>query len=1227
MTPLLRCWAAALLCWALLSASSVSSTSPAGLVHHLPLQGSYVDVANASAVVVVQGNAAGCASFPTLGGVVVWAQSCGVGSGAVTLQLPSPVESGEVSLSTYVHVAAWQAETTFFFACNNVVSAALDCVEMWYDSVYGVLVARLNQQGTGVGVQLTLPVGQWFHIAATYSPSTQLLTVYHAGVAVGQVAVSHTTAAYGAPVLAGEGSGDAAPLVGAFSNFRVYDVALASADVATLNATDYPGASPVPPAASPIPQSSPAFSSSSTSSPALFPSSIGAPVSVPSVSSAPGLVHWLPLQGSYVDVANASAVVVVQGNAAGCASFPTLGGVVVWAQSCGVGSGAVTLQLPSPVESGEVSLSTYVHVAAWQAETTFFFACNNVVSAALDCVEMWYDSVYGVLVARLNQQGTGVGVQLTLPVGQWFHIAATYSPSTQLLTVYHAGVAVGQVAVSHTTAAYGAPVLAGEGSGDAAPLVGAFSNFRVYDVALASADVATLNATDYPGASPVPPAASPIPQSSPAFSSSSTSSPALFPSSIGAPVSVPSVSSAPGLVHWLPLQGSYVDVANASAVVVVQGNAAGCASFPTLGGVVVWAQSCGVGSGAVTLQLPSPVESGEVSLSTYVHVAAWQAETTFFFACNNVVSAALDCVEMWYDSVYGVLVARLNQQGTGVGVQLTLPVGQWFHIAATYSPSTQLLTVYHAGVAVGQVAVSHTTAAYGAPVLAGEGSGDAAPLVGAFSNFRVYDVALASADVAALTITDYPGYVAPPTTAPNVPTSTPPTPQSSSTISSSTFSSSTHSSSIYSSSAASSSAASSSAASSSIVSSSAASSSPASSSISSSTFSSSAFSSSPLSSPVTSAAAAQSSAPLARFLAALPSASTSLVRVSVIGDSIAWGLYASHPMSTSWVGVLRGRLQAVWGDGGSGFTSVTYISGYASGSNYAFGPDVAVSLVGAWGLEAGSCGNVKAYDDLNAYEAFSSTPGVTASFVVRGAQLQLFYVTQPSGAPFSVQLDGQLLLPQVNTQDANTASVSLTIHTTAAWHTLTVTHIGTSAQQLLLQGVDATNPQGIVVDLYATPGQTAQNLACSNNTIRQAGGTDGLRPAQLVLVELGINDAYAGVSAAEFGSILDSIMTHFVGVDAVFMRFSFGIIESVIGQMLYPQYLAEVPSSFNLLYDVGTLIFNNTWTEGVAIGYFGYYGDPGVSDNNPGSADATHPSDYGHLVSSNLLCPALDLNC
>ena len=299
--------------------------------------------------------------------------------------------------------------------------------------------------------------------------------------------------------------------------------------------------SPFPPSSScALPSSS---VSSSLASSSVWSSSLPS-TSSPSSSSIPGLVHWLPLHGSYDDVVDASTVVIVQGDTERCASFASVGSVTVWSQSCGLQASPASLTFPASAESGEVTLCSYIQVSAWQAENTLFFSCDAVAAGAVDCVQLWYDATYHIMAARLNVGGAGVGAMVSIQESEWFHLCTSYSTASQQLVMYYNGAEVGRVTVAHSTASYGAPVL---GGGADAPVVGFFVNFRVYSSALTSLQVATLNSTDYPSttvspgasgssSSPVP---SPVSSSMLSSSMSSSVSFSLPPSSSVSPSSSP----------------------------------------------------------------------------------------------------------------------------------------------------------------------------------------------------------------------------------------------------------------------------------------------------------------------------------------------------------------------------------------------------------------------------------------------------------------------------------------------------------------------------------------------------------------------------------------------------------------------------------------------------------------------------------------------------------------
>ena len=467
----------------------------------------------------------------------------------------------------------------------------------------------------------------------------------------------------------------------------------------------------------------------------------------------PGLVHWYPLQGDYTDVVNASTNYVVQGGASTCASFSAQPPATsAWTQSCLVGQNPASFAVTSPVESGDSTVCVYAYVPAWGQENNYFFSCDGFDGGNVDCIDLRYDYYIGLLVGRINNNGNGQGIGQRLPTQTWFHLCATYNAATTFFMSFFNGQVVNNFNVPHSTSTYGAPVLAGWGLDQSSPVVGSFVNFRQYNVALTQAQIQALAVTDYPGYTP--------PVSSTSISSSA------FSSSSGLSTGATRPYLSIGLLHWLPLNGSYIDYADSSFTPTIQGDAADCVSFafaPVCG--VAWKQGCGAGSSNApgALAFTYPTESPAVTLSVYVYVPAWSAGINYLWSCDGFVSGSADCIDVWYNGGTGQLGARLHYGGTQQMVITTLPTATWFHFAATYNTTTQLLATYVNGGLANQFFTVPTVLPLGAPVLAAEGDNSSQPTVGSFINARVYDVDLTSTAIQALTQSDYP-------TAPNLAT-------------------------------------------------------------------------------------------------------------------------------------------------------------------------------------------------------------------------------------------------------------------------------------------------------------------------------------------------------------------------------------------------------------------------------------------------------------------------
>ena len=349
------------------------------------------------------------------------------------------------------------------------------------------------------------------------------------------------------------------------------------------------------------------------------------------VPSHSALVQWLPLQGSYVNYANSSATPIPHGSTS-CYGFQTVAGTTAWTQTCGAGNPGTLAMAAYPGEVGDFTVAFYTYIQAFPQETVFFLSCNSFLGNAVDCAELYYDSVYQILVTRLNNQGAGNGLHYPIAAQKWTHMAVTYSQSGQLLNVYINGVAaISNFAVSHSTSVYGAPVIGGEGDSNANnPVQAAFTNFRQYTTVLTQPQIAALATTDAPGYTGAISTAmagggggaAPSPTSAP--KAAATSAPVTTPT----PTSAPAVAPVQGLVAYLPLQGSYTNAVTASNTPVPHGSTS-CYGFQTVAGTTAWTQTCGAGNPGTLSLSATPTESGDFTVAFYVYVQAFPQETVF----------------------------------------------------------------------------------------------------------------------------------------------------------------------------------------------------------------------------------------------------------------------------------------------------------------------------------------------------------------------------------------------------------------------------------------------------------------------------------------------------------------------------------------------------------------------------------------------------------------------
>jgi lysophospholipase L1-like esterase len=266
-----------------------------------------------------------------------------------------------------------------------------------------------------------------------------------------------------------------------------------------------------------------------------------------------------------------------------------------------------------------------------------------------------------------------------------------------------------------------------------------------------------------------------------------------------------------------------------------------------------------------------------------------------------------------------------------------------------------------------------------------------------------------------------------------------------------------------------------------------------------------------------------------RWLPALAAARAdqALARIAVVGDSIGEGLYASDLERTSWAARVTGELQASGGDGGSGFEGMqrsrTFLEGFPAGASrhYLTTPGNAWDQTGGWRTPQWPHG--PAYGALVATE-----PGSTVSIPFTGTGLVVWYADR--GDPWTYSVDGG---PERRVVPAGTgAPIHLDLDGLAAGtHTVRITAESTDGPWL--SGVEGTSERGVRVDNYSIAG--LESGAWNNSDEWRSGELVGGAgaPADLVIYELGGNDALKAVRPVGAMPIAGSVEVPGAGWQAI----------------------------------------------------------------------------------------------
>lgn len=237
--------------------------------------------------------------------------------------------------------------------------------------------------------------------------------------------------------------------------------------------------------------------------------------------------------------------------------------------------------------------------------------------------------------------------------------------------------------------------------------------------------------------------------------------------------------------------------------------------------------------------------------------------------------------------------------------------------------------------------------------------------------------------------------------------------------------------------------------------------------------------------------------------AALAQAGSRPVVISIPGDSLSAGYYASNLRTTSWPGRLATSLQTLYGDGGSGVHNPLLNTAIQGHSYYDGVPGSYVTLAGSWGRADGIQPGPSGYGILGTFDGSSAT--VTTARV-RGTTVRIYTNRSAGSASFTYTIDGGS--PATGTTGPGIAVTSVT-GLTAGNHTVVVSAANGAGFGLL--GVRGENTTGVRVDNSSIPGETAAAWSTDLTAADWMGGVNW--PCDLLIYTLAGNDMLASSTA------------------------------------------------------------------------------------------------------------------
>ncbi|MFI5877527.1 hypothetical protein ACIBAH_34860 [Streptomyces sp. NPDC051445] len=353
-------------------------------------------------------------------------------------------------------------------------------------------------------------------------------------------------------------------------------------------------------------------------------------------------------------------------------------------------------------------------------------------------------------------------------------------------------------------------------------------------------------------------------------------------------------------------------------------------------------------------------------------------------------------------------------------------------------------------------------------------------------------------------------------------------------------------------------------------------------------------------------------------------AGTGKANVAVIGGSSAVGFYASNLLTKSWPGVLGTSLQAVNGDGGSGFVSALFsASGIAGNDTAAINQWTSggglVAQTGTWAIGGLPVGPGWGY-------LYTSTSTSSMTWTVRGTSVTIYTLGGDGGrSSWTYSIDGAAAVTVTDSTSTGLTVLKTSVTgLSAGTHTVKVTHTGTASQYLSVCGVSAEMNSGVVLNNFGRKNANAGQYLPSGRVGWNGGSS---YPADLLIYGVSPQDVIDGVAvdtwASQVRQHLSQVKDGGSNTGATDIVFVLPHIGQADAQAYRFQDFADRTYALANTFEAAVVDFwnlgRNSWNFFNSLGYWGNQAAPGST-----GTDAVLHSDAGHSYMAGVLTSLLN---